>query len=96
MVVVGGCNKAVPPKISKIMHGLWENTQNKGAIARSLPDAWRTGNARLLLIWLWEADMRTLKALLVLGLLSGFVGSVAIAELATQAYAQQCPNGVCP
>jgi len=46
--------------------------------------------------WLREAKMTTLRAILVLGLLSAFASSVAIVDLAPEAYAQQCPNGQCP
>jgi hypothetical protein len=42
-----------------------------------------------------EADVRSFKALLVFGLLSALIGSVTLFE-AREAYAQQCPNGICP
>ena len=40
--------------------------------------------------------MRSFKALLVFGFLSVLVGSVTLFEATPEAYAQQCPNGVCP
>lgn len=40
--------------------------------------------------------MRSFKTLLVFAVLSVLVGSVTLIEATPQAYAQQCPNGVCP
>jgi hypothetical protein len=40
--------------------------------------------------------MRSFKALLVFGLLSALIGPVALFEAMPEAYAQQCPNGICP
>ena len=40
--------------------------------------------------------MRSFKALLVFGFLSALIGSVTLVETTPEAYAQQCPNGVCP
>lgn len=38
--------------------------------------------------------MRSFQALLVL--LSALTGSVTLIEATPEAYAQQCPNGICP
>jgi hypothetical protein len=40
--------------------------------------------------------MKLFKALLVFGFLSALIGSVTFLEAIPEAYAQQCPNGVCP
>jgi hypothetical protein len=40
--------------------------------------------------------MRSLKALLVFGFLSTLIAPVILLEATPEAYAQQCPNGVCP
>ena len=40
--------------------------------------------------------MSSFQALLVFGLLSALIGSVTLFEAMPEAYAQQCPNGVCP
>jgi hypothetical protein len=40
--------------------------------------------------------MKSFKAFLVFGFLSALIDSVTLLETTPQAYAQQCPNGVCP
>jgi len=46
--------------------------------------------------YLMEAKMKSFQALLVFGFLFAAVGSAILFEPTPQAYAQQCPNGVCP
>lgn len=46
--------------------------------------------------YLMEAKMKSFQALLVLGLLFAAISSATLFEPTPQAYAQQCPNGVCP
>jgi hypothetical protein len=40
--------------------------------------------------------MRSFKALLVFGFLAALIGSLTLSPAVPEAYAQQCPNGVCP
>jgi hypothetical protein len=40
--------------------------------------------------------MRSFKTFLVLGFLTVLIGSAPLLYTTPEAYAQQCPNGVCP
>ncbi|WP_353647028.1 hypothetical protein [Mesorhizobium sp. WSM2240] len=40
--------------------------------------------------------MRSFKTFVILGFLTALIGSVTLLDATPQAYAQQCPNGVCP